>query len=248
MAKNRNTTKPASRLGRAPSSPPPFNPVVVRNAPAIRFNADDLSKLESSGGVVLSPTVRRNLEALAEAWCLDELIRESARPKAFSALLNKTIRSLRLVAQAADLNPENTSETQLQLLNWIINSSVEGASVLNDQLQDLIEQITVITKTLDRLKQSLPPDSGRARRRDDERRIKQLADIFESAGGKARVYASEHAKGGIADTPFRKFASIFYNSIPIARRRAPSGFDDALREALASRRRRQKKGILAPSR
>jgi hypothetical protein len=244
MAKSRNTTKPASRLGRAPRSPPPFNPVVVRNAPAIRFNADDLSKLESSGGVVLSPTVRRDLEALAEAWCLDELIRDSARPKAFSALLNKTIRSLRLVAQAADLNPENAPATQLQLLNWILNSPVEGASVLNDQLQDLIEQITVITKTLDRLKQSLPADSGRARPHHDERRIKQLADIFESAGGKARVYTSQHAGAGMADTPFRRFARIFYNSLPIARPRAPAGFDNALRSAIAARRR--KKGVLTP--
>jgi hypothetical protein len=172
MAKSRNTTRLASRLASTRRPPPPFDPAVVQNAPAIRFNADDLKKLESSGGVVLSPTVHRDLETLAEAWCLDELIRESARPNEFSALLDKTIRSLRHVAQAADLNPENASQTQLQLLNWIINSSVEGASVLNNQLQDLIEQITVITKTLDRLKQSLPTDSGRARPHGDERRIK----------------------------------------------------------------------------
>jgi hypothetical protein len=128
MGKSGNTSEPAFRLGGVRRSPPPFNPVVVRNAPAIRFDADDLKKLASSGGVVLSPTVRRDLEALAEAWCLDELIRESARPKEFGALLNKTIKSLGLAAQAADLNPENASAIQLQLLNWIINSSVEGAS------------------------------------------------------------------------------------------------------------------------
>ena len=87
------------------------------------------------------------------------------------------------------------------------------------------------------LQQCLPPDPGRQRPFDDERRLIFLADIFEEAGGKAVAYASEHVEtGSMADTPFRNFAQLFYSLLPANDKRTCGGLDDALRDALATRR------------
>src|SRR5262245_11079898 len=133
----------ASSTGRAKGvkAPPPLEPVVVLDAPEIHFDDDLFSSLESSGGVALLPQHRHSLEALGRGWCLDELVRQSARPNEFRALLQKAIRSLTQAAQKADLNPPNASAVQLQFVNWVINSPVEGASSLADELDDLIGRI-----------------------------------------------------------------------------------------------------------
>lgn len=70
--------------------------------------------------------------------------------------------------------------------------------------------------------------------------ISHLAEIYEAAGGKARIYASELNERGWANTPFRQFAKTYYRQLPLLRSRAEAGLDNALRAALSQRRRARK--------
>ncbi len=104
-------------------------------------------------------------------------------------------------------------------------------------LAALERQIQIVRETAVALQLCLPPDPGRQRPFDDERRIIGLADIFEEAGGRAVAYASAYVEtGSMADTPFRTFAQQFYSLLPANDKRDRGGLDDALRDALAARR------------
>jgi hypothetical protein len=117
------------------------------------------------------------------------------------------------------------------------HAPVKDAVVFPTALAALELQLQTVRETVLGLIQCLPPDPGRQRPFDDERRIIFLADIFVEAGGKAVAYAGGyHEEESMADTPFRRFAQQFYSLLPAEDKRDPGGLDDALRDALAVRR------------
>ena len=123
------------------------------------------------------------------------------------------------------------------LVHWAMETPAKDAKVFPVALAALQTHLKTVRATLVALKSCLPPDPGRQRPFDDERRMIILADIFEEGGGKSVVYAGGYyQKGNIADTPFRRFAQLFYSLLPADDKREPGGLDDALRDALAVRR------------
>jgi hypothetical protein len=117
-----------------------------------------------------------------------------------------------------------------------MESPVKDAHLFLVWLAALEHQLKAARENVIALKNSLPPDPGRQRPFDDERRIIFLADIFEAADGKPTAYLSEHSEtGSMADTPFRKFAQQFYSLLPREDKRSPGGFDEALRRAVMAR-------------
>lgn len=214
-------------------TPPPFTPVVV-NVPAEDFKITEaqFAQLEEAGQIALSQKLRTNLTTLAEFWIGDLRIRLSPRPKQFRECLN-TMESAFIQAEEScqwDHHP------QYHLVHWAMETSVAGADGFPVALAGLEQHLKAMREMVLALRECLPPDPGRQRPFNDKRRLFYLADIFEEAGGKATAYLSEYeAKGGMADTPFRKFAQHFYSLLPAGDKRDAGGLDEALRLAVMAR-------------
>jgi len=194
------------------STPPVFSPAVIR-VPDEDFKITDpqFVELERVGGIELSEEHRTKLITLGMFWINDLRMRRSPRPKEFRKSLEKKENTFLAAEKACqwDQPPE------YHLVHWAMETSVKGASGFPVMLAALENNLKTMREMVLALKQCLPPDPGRQRPFDDERRLIYLADVFEGAGGKAAAYSSAHAKkGGIADTPFRKFAQLFYSLLP----------------------------------
>ncbi len=125
---------------------------------------------------------------------------------------------------------------QYHLVHWAMETPVKNADGFPVTLTALDQQLATVRELVLALIQCLPPDPGRPRPFNDERRLFLLADIFEEAGGKAAVYSSVYVeKGGVADTPFRRFAQYFYSLLPDEDKRDCGGLDEALRLAVMAR-------------
>jgi hypothetical protein len=225
------------QASRSASTPGVFFPVAV-GVPSEDFKLSDLQyeNLEIAGGVKLSEHLRARLLTLAIFWIDDLRLRRTARPKQFRDRLDKMIEALSQAEGACRLN-DNVGSLERHLLHWAMEAPVPGAAMFPANVGALELQIQTVLQTAVALRQCLPRDPGRQRPFEDERRIIFLADIFEEAGGKAVAYASEYAKtGSMADTSFRRFAHQFYSLLPADDKRDPGGLDDALRDALATRR------------
>jgi hypothetical protein len=220
-----------------PDFPPPVLWPLVQRVPKddFRFTDDQISELEKAGGVTFSEGQRRSLQTLAHFWHSDLRQRRSHRPGAFRKRLDKMSNALTQALKAIRLNVLSATELDRHLLHWVMEAPIQGAFGFLGALESQIEEAL---KTVAALKDCLPKDPGKPRPYDDERRLKSLADIFEDAGGAARVYIDSH-KGKIVDTPFRRFAQEFYRLLPAGGKRKPSGLDEALRAVLTERRRPQ---------
>jgi len=214
-------------------------PVVLQNPPPTELTDERFASLEKLGGVALSAQHRQDLFALANFWVNDSLVQKSSRPRDFRIILDDMIGAIDRAGATVRINERGATEVQRHFLVWAMNTP-EGGPNFVSALDSLDVQLSEIRKTAVRLKDSLPADPGRKRPFQDYRRISMLADIFEAAGGKPTVYATEHEEGGFADTALRRFARQFYSYLPLAVRRTSSGLDNALREALSIRRRSQK--------
>jgi hypothetical protein len=211
---------------------------VVTGVPSEDFKIDDtqFAQLERAGDVKLSKEQRAKLLTLADSWINDLLIRRTARPKQFRECFDKMITAFSRAEVACRLN-ENVGSLERHLLHWAMESSVKGAITFLTKLAALESQLQAAREIALALKDSLPPDPGRQRPFDDERRIIFLADIFEDVGGTAVAYAGGYyEEGSMTDTPFRRFARQFYSLLPAEDKRELGGLDEALRDALAVRR------------
>jgi hypothetical protein len=228
----------ASSSGRrGASAPPPFFPVAT-SVPREEFKIDDVqfTQLEKSGNIKLSESQRAKLLTLAEFWIDDFRVRHTARPKQFAQRFDKMITAFAQAEEACQLN-ERVGSLDRHLFHWPIETPVKDANLFLDALAALEFQLKSAREKVVALKDRLPPDPGRQRPFDDERRIIFLADIFQEAGGKPKAYLSEYVQlGSMADTPFRAFAQYFYALLPAVDKRDPGGFDKALRLALKTRR------------
>jgi hypothetical protein len=231
MAKGQAAKKKAST---AAQTPPPLFPVVVRvPEDDFTFSEVEYTELENAGGFSLSSELRSRLLNLAVFWIEDLRIRLSPRPKAFRECLEKIIDTLSDAEEASRWD----DPVRRHLLHWAMATDVEGAEALPGRLYGLEDNLKSAREFFTALIQKLPPDPGRQRPFNDERRIIALADVFEAAGGKPIVYASGYyEEGSMADTPFRRFAQLFYFLLPADDKRDRGGLDDALRDALAVRR------------
>jgi hypothetical protein len=220
-----------------PKTPPPMAPVVLRvPSEDFTFSEAQYAELEEAGGVALSSEQKSRLLTLAIFWIGDLRIRLSPRPKAFRECLKKIISAFSDAEEASRWD----DPLRRHLLHWAMATDVEGAEALPGRLYGLEDNLKSAREFFAKLIQKLPPDPGRQRPFNDERRIIALADIFEAAGGKPVVYAAGyHEKGSMANTPFRRFAQLFYSVLPADDKRDPGGFDDALRDGLAVRRERR---------
>lgn len=212
--------------------------MVLKNPPPdVRFTQDQFYQLEIAGGVSLSAENRRDLENLGQVWCLDDLFRRSARPGMFRRLIARKRAKLNAAIRALDLNPENASSLERHFFSWFTDHADEDASALVGNAESLL---AAVATAFEALENSLPSDEGRARPSSDKRRIQQLADIFERAGGKAKVYTSGYTEDGMANTVFRRFATAYYKILPLGNRRIRRGIDSAIIQALRGRRGRKK--------
>ena len=220
--------------GQSAITPPVFSPAVVR-VPREDFKITDsrFAQLEEAGGVTLPAKQRTDLLTLAIFWIDDLRLRRTARPKQFRELLDKMGKEFLAAEDACQWD----RPPAYHLVHWAMETSVEGADNFPITLAALAQQLVSARETAIALRNALPPDPGRQRPFDDERRIIYLADVFEDAGGKAVAYAGGYyEEGNMADTPFRRFAQQFYSLLLADDKRTPGGLDDALRDALAVRR------------
>jgi hypothetical protein len=213
---------------------------LVTSPPEVELCETQFTELEQAGGLRLAQQQRRRLQLLAESWTTQSFDLVSARSKEFWERLESIRTTLENAQRAIDLNQEGASIRDQHFLNWLINQS---QSAFYAELLTLDGHLGTACQLATELQNLLPSDHGGSRPFGDDRWISELADIFEAAGGKALVYASEHAEDSIADTPFRRFARRFYSLLPLARKRRPrGGLDEALRTALEGRRRGREKG------
>jgi hypothetical protein len=221
------------------STPSPFLPTVT-GVSGEDFKIDDaqFEQLEKAGSVKLSDQQRVKLITLGSFWIDDLRLRRTARPKKFAERLDKMIAAFSGAEEACRLD-EKVGSLERHLLHWAMDVSVKDANSLLNVLAALELQLKIASETLVVLKSSLPPDPGRQRPFDDERRIIFLANIFEAAGGKPTAYLSEHSETGMANTPFRNFAQRFYAMLAAADKRDPGGLDKALLLALKGRRKQR---------
>jgi hypothetical protein len=229
---------PHSPTGARPSATPPtFSPAVVRVPKEdFKFTDSQFTEMEKAGAVEFSEEQRADLLTLADFWINDLRLRRTARPKEFRECLDEMITAFLEAEQACNVN-EEVGSIERHLLHWAMETPVQGAAMLFSTLGALEHQLRTTRETLIALKQYLPPDPGRQRPFDDERRIIFLADIFEAAGGKSVAYAGGYYEdGNMTDTPFRRFAQRFYSFLPADDKRVPGGLDEALRHALSVRR------------
>ena len=226
----------------AQTAPPTLFPLVTGSfvvpgaSTGVTLTDTAIAELQEDGKIKLGDQYRRNLNDLASAWIMHDRSVQSSRPKQFRNRLIRIGAALENARKASDINASNAPPSDRHLLNWAIN--VPGASTFYEELQALEQQIKTIKQILTTLQNALPQDFGKRRPHNDTRMILHLAEIYEAAGGKARIYASDYEKSGWADTAFRRFAHKYYAQLPLSRRRRPAGLDNALRDALG--RRRQK--------
>ena len=229
---------PGSSSGRRSTrTPPPLFPVVT-GVPREDFIIDDaqFAPLEEVGDVKLSDQQRTRLITLGNFWIDDLRLRRTARPKQFSECFDKMIMAFTHAEEACRLN-EEVGSLERHILHWAMEAPVKDANAFPITLAALELQLKTAREIAVALRKSLPPDPGRQRPFDDERRIIFLADIFEAAGGNPTAYLSEHSEtGSMADTPFRRFAQRFYAMLAADDKRDPGGLDKALRLALNARR------------
>jgi hypothetical protein len=222
-----------------PKTPPVFFPAALSDPYAdFKFTDSQFEELEKAGGVKLSEQQRANLLTLALFWISDLRLRRSARPKQFRECLEK----MEEVFASAEEVCRWDHGLEYHLVHWAMETSVRGAERFPAVLASLENDLQTVRQTVVGLIQCLPPDPGRQRPFDDERRITFLINIFENSGGKATAYLTEHHKAKnkpgtmMADTPFRRFAQQFYSLLPAADKRDPGGLDEALRLAVNARR------------
>jgi hypothetical protein len=228
--------RPSSSSGenRSDSTPPVFLPAAI-GVPNEDFKFSDVQygHLEEAGGVKFADQQRSSLLTLGNAWIVDLRMRRTARPKQFRECLEKMEKAFRRAEEACQWD----HGLEYHLVHWAMETPVKDAVVFPTALAALELQLQTVRETVLGLIQCLPPDPGRQRPFDDERRIIFLADIFVEAGGKAVAYAGGYyEEESMADTPFRRFAQQFYSLLPAEDKRDPGGLDDALRDALAVRR------------
>jgi hypothetical protein len=222
-----------------PSTPRPLFPVAMAvPREDFKLTESQFEQLEKAGGVKLPESLRIQLATLAEFWIGDLRLRLTPRPKQFRKYLEEMDKVFRQAEKACFWD----SGPKYHLVHWAMETTVDNALGFPVALAALEEQLRNVQKTVVALMGCLPEDPGRQRPFDDERRFIFLADIFEQAGGKATAYLSSHvgttsmADTVMADTPFRKFAQLFYSLLPADDKRGPGGFDDALRHAVFARR------------
>jgi hypothetical protein len=202
-----------------------------------KFTDSQFSDMETAGSVKFSDKQRANLLTLADFWIGDLRLRRTARPKQFRICLEKMELSFEKAAQACRAN-EQVGSLERHLMHWAMETPIKDAAAFPVTLAALEQQLQTVGETIRALKQCLPPDPGRQRPFDDERRIIFLADVFEAAGGKPAAYLTAYAEtGSMADTPFRRFAQLFYSLLPSDEdKRDPGGLDEALRLGVMARR------------
>lgn len=215
-------------------SPPPLYPLVMR-APDhhFRLTAEQFAALEMAGNVKFSEKQQTQLDTLAEFWINDLRARSSARPKQFRESFKKMTKAFVEAERACQWD----QGVKYHIVHWAMETPVKDARSFPIELAALEQNLRTMRERLAALEQCLPDDPGRQRPFNDERRIIFLAEVFEDVGGKAVVYAGGYYNAeSTADTAFRRFAQQFYAFLPAADKREPGGLDDALRDALATRR------------
>lgn len=211
----------------------PFDPDKPYVEPPV-FTDDQIAALEKAGEVRLLGDHRRRVDTLARFWISDLGARLSARPGDFRKYLDKMATPLGKALKALKaqrLNEGDATELERHLLHWILE---EDPGVLGD-LGTLEGHIELVLEKVAGLKRRLPGDPGKARPYEDERRLMELVDIFEAAGGIARVY--NDTKDRISDTAFRRFAQEFYRLLPADDKRNRGGLDKVLLDVLQERSR-----------
>ncbi len=222
------------------STPRPFTPTVIEAPKDFKLNDAHFTDLEELGGVNLTDEHRTKLETLADFWLGDLSIRLSPRPKQFRRCLDNMEKAFLQAERVCDWD----HQPEYHLVHWAMETPVKDANGFPVALAALQLNLKTIRETVTALRECLPADPGRQRPFDDEQRIIFLANIFEEAGGKAVAYAGGYyEEGSMANTPFRKFSRHFYSLLPAEDKRDLGGFDDALRDALATRRARSAKAL-----
>jgi hypothetical protein len=210
-------------------------PLIHESGPEFEISDADFAELQLAGEITLPPELRRRLSDLAHLWVMHLRGLQSPRPKQFRTRLKLIENSLEKAYGALDLNGEDASTWERHLFNWARNTNVEGATTFFEDTHELLVRMRRMTEVIARLERILPGDEGRRRPYDDEPLFITLANIFELAGGTAAAYWTEYPSG-MADTPFRRFGQLFYKMLPIEPKRTPAGVDEALRDAIRSRR------------
>jgi len=199
-----------------------------------KLSETQLSELEKSGRISLTPDARRYVENIARSWTAHERARYSPRPGQFRARLRSIRANLEKAHAEADLNREGATFFDRHLLLWILE---------RPEIRDLLIQFASLEHLIGSIlkaEQMLPPDSGAARPREDHRFIQYLADQFQACGGKPRAYLDAYSDEGYRQTPFRQFVHQFYGFLSLEAPRTPRGLDEAIRKALAEWRRTRK--------
>jgi hypothetical protein len=217
---------------RSNSTPAVFLPAAI-GVPNEDFRILDsqYAELEQAGDVRLSEKQKTTLLTLAVFWIDDLRLRRTARPKQFRECFDKMEKAFLQAEEACQWE----RGLEYHLVHWAMEAPVKDANVFPVTLAALELQLKTVRETVDALRSCLPPDPGRQRPFDDERRMIFLADIFEEAGGKAAAYLSP-ITGNMAETAFRSFAQQFYFLLPAEDKRDPGGLDQTLRLALIARR------------
>jgi len=210
-------------------------PLIQEGGLEFQLSDADFAELQVAGEITLAPELRQQLSNLAHFWVMRLRGLQSPRPKQFRRRLKLIENSLEKAYRALDLNRENALIWERHLFNWARNTNVEGAATFFEDTDELLLRMRRMAEVIARLERILPGDEGRRRPYDDERLFITLANIFELAGGTAAAYWTEYPSG-MADTPFRRFGQLFYKLLPIEPKRTPAGVDEALRDAIRSRR------------
>jgi hypothetical protein len=217
----------------AAKAPPPLFPLVERPPEYFELTTAQYRDLEKAGDITLSSEQREKLLSLAYLWIEDLRFRLSPRPKAFRDWLQRVIDAFSNAEDAC----RRDDLLKRHILYWAMATDVEDAEVVVRELHGLEEGLKRTRDLFAAVKEKLPNDPGGKRPFDDERYVITLADVFEAAGGKPVVYAGGYyEQGSMANTPFRRFAQLFYFFLRAREKRDPGGLDDAIRDALAVRR------------
>jgi hypothetical protein len=218
-------------------------PLVQKGGPEFQISDANFAALERAGEITLSAELRKRLNDIAPSWAVQLTGLQSPRPKQFRNRLGLIKDTLVEAYEALDLNRAGASIWERHFFNWARNAEVEGATSFFEDTDELLTRMRRMIDLVASLEQALPEDAGRKRPFDDEHYFIALADLFERAGGAAVAYWSEHKNpSGMADTPFRRFVQAFYKMLPVPWKRRPGGLDNALRDALESRRSGAAKG------
>jgi hypothetical protein len=217
-------------------------PLVQKGGPEFQISDANFAALEGVGEITLSAELRTRLNDFAQSWAAQLTGLQSPRPKQFRTRLELIENTLAKAYESLDLNRTGASIWERHLFNWAGNAEVEGATSFFEDTDELLTRMRRMIDLVASLERALP-DGGSKRPFDDEHYFIALADLFERAGGAAVAYWSEHKNpSGMADTPFRRFVQAFYKMLPVPWKRRPGGLDNALRDALESRRSGGAKG------